>query len=172
MMIIACDRSHTPEILAILNETIANSTALYDYKPRTLEMMDAWFDAKEAGDFPVIGVIDDAGWLAGFGSYGTFRAWPAYKYTIEHSLYVDHRSRGRGVGALLLGELIAAARNAGHHNLIGGIDAQNAASIALHKKFGFEHCASIREAGFKFGRWLDLHFYQLLLDTPVNPVDG
>jgi L-amino acid N-acyltransferase len=75
-----------------------NSTALYDYKPRTMEMMTAWFETKACGNFPVIGLDNEAGELMAFGSYGTFRAWPAYKYTVEHSVYVDARFRGQGLG--------------------------------------------------------------------------
>jgi L-amino acid N-acyltransferase len=172
MRIIACDRSRSAAVLGILNEAIENSTALYDYQARTPAMMEAWYDAKEKARYPVIGVIDEANELLGFGSYGAFRAWPAYKYTVEHSLYVERSHRGQGIGRLLLAELIAAATRQDYHTLIGGIDAQNAASIALHRRLGFEHCGHIRQAGFKFNRWLDLTFYQLLLDTPVRPIDG
>jgi L-amino acid N-acyltransferase YncA len=170
--IISCGRAHAGAILSILNEAIENSTALYDYQPRTPAMMQAWFDAKEQAHYPVIGVIDAADQLLGFGSYGAFRAWPAYKYTVEHSLYVERLHRGQGVGKLLLAELIATATRRDLHTLIGGIDAHNAASIALHRRFGFEQCAHIRQAGFKFNRWLDLQFYQLLLPTPAHPLDG
>jgi L-amino acid N-acyltransferase len=172
MRIIACDRSRSGAVLAILNEAIENSTALYDYRARTPAMMDAWYDAKEKARYPVIGVIDDAEELLGFGSYGPFRAWPAYKYSVEHSLYVERAHRGQGIGRLLLAELIAAATRQDYHTLIGGIDAQNAASIALHRRLGFEQCGHIRHAGFKFNRWLDLTFHQLLLKTPAHPVDG
>jgi L-amino acid N-acyltransferase len=170
--IIACDRSYSGAILAILNEAIENSTALYDYQARAPSMMDAWFDAKERARYPVIGVIDESNQLLGFGSYGPFRAWPAYKYTVEHSLYVERAHRGQGIGKRLLAELIATATRQDYHTLIGGIDAQNAASVALHQLLGFEQCAHIRQAGFKFNRWLDLKFYQLLLNTPAHPVDG
>jgi phosphinothricin acetyltransferase len=172
MRIIACGRSHAGAILAILNETIENSTALYDYRPRTPAMMDAWFDVKEKARYPVLGVVDAADRLLGFASYGAFRAWPAYKYSVEHSLYVERAHRGRGIGKLLLTELIASATRQDYHTLIGGIDAQNEASIALHRRLGFEQCAHIRQAGFKFNRWLDLLFYQLLLKTPAHPLDG
>jgi L-amino acid N-acyltransferase len=170
--IISCDRSRASSVLAILNEAIENSTALYDYEARTPAMMDAWYDAKERARYPVIGVVDDANVLLGFGSFGPFRAWPAYKYTVEHSLYVERSHRGQGIGQLLLAELVAAATRRDYHTLIGGIDADNAASIALHQRLGFEQCAHIREAGFKFNRWLDLRFYQRVLDTPAYPTDG
>jgi phosphinothricin acetyltransferase len=170
--IVDCDRSRAGEILAILNEAIANSTALYDYRPRPLSAMDAWFDAKEKGRYPVVGAVNTSGQLLGFASYGPFRAWPAYKYSVEHSLYVAHKQRGRGIGKILLTEILERARAQEYHNVIGGIDADNAASIALHERFGFVRCGLVRHAGFKFGRWLDLAFYQKLLDTPARPIDG
>jgi phosphinothricin acetyltransferase len=172
VQLIDCDRSRAAEILAILNEVIEHSTALYDYRPRTMAMMDGWFDAKEKKNYPIIGAVDESGRLLGFASYGPFRGWPAYKYSVEHSVYVDEECRGRGVGKLLLQAIIDRAHLQQYHNVIGGIDATNAVSIGLHTRFGFEFCGRVRHAGFKFGRWLDLDFYQLILDTPVRPVDG
>jgi phosphinothricin acetyltransferase len=163
---------HADAILEIFNDAIVNSTALYDYKPRTPQSMVGWFDAKRAGGFPVIGVEDGDGMLLAFGSYGPFRAWPAYKYTVEHSVYVHKDHRGRGLGRTVMQELIAAARQNDVHAMMGGIDATNAGSIALHEQLGFKHVGTLPEVGFKFGRWLDLAFYQLLLDTPTHPIDG
>jgi L-amino acid N-acyltransferase len=172
MTISPCDARHALPILEILNDAILTSTALYDYKARTPEMMDAWLAAKQKGNYPVIGAFEDSGALLGFGSYGAFRAWPAYKYSVEHSIYVRHDQRGRGLGRRLLTEVIEAAKQQGYHMMVGGIDSTNTVSIRLHLALGFKHCASIKEAGFKFGRWLDLEFYQLILPTPANPVDG
>jgi phosphinothricin acetyltransferase len=173
MKIVQCDcQRHAKPILAIFNEAIAHSTALYDYKPRTPEMMAGWFEAKRAGKFPVIGVESAAGELMGFASYGTFRAWPAYKYTVEHSVYVDARFRRRGIGTRLLTETIGAAQRQNYHVLVGCVDGANSVSIHLHEAAGFTRCGTIRQAGFKFGRWLDMVFYQLVLATPVKPVDG
>ena len=172
MTIVDCDRSKAAEILAILNDAITHSTALYDYRPRPLSAMDAWFDTKERGNFPVIGAVDAGGQLLGFASYGPFRAWAAYKYSVEHSLYVARDHRGRGIGRVLLAELLERARVQEYHNVIGGIDADNVVSIALHERLGFVRCGLVRHAGFKFGRWLDLAFYQKLLDTPREPRDG
>ena len=134
--------------------------------------MVSWFKAKGNGNFPVIGVESLEGQLLGFASYGTFRAWPAYKYSVEHSVYVHKDHRGKGIGRLLMKELIAAAQDQGYHVLIGGIEATNAGSIALHESLGFERVGRLPQVGFKFGRWLDLAFYQLLFDTPLQPVDG
>jgi L-amino acid N-acyltransferase YncA len=173
MKLIDCQpERHSAAILAILNEAIVNSTALYDYQPRTPEMMRTWFETKAKANYPVIGIENEAGELQGFASYGTFRAWPAYKYSVEHSLYVDQRFRGRGVGRRLLVALIAAAERQNYHVLVGGIDAANTISIALHESLGFTACGIVRQAGFKFGRWLDLAFYQRILATPASPVDG
>ena len=172
MKLIECDPSYGHQILAILNDAIVNSTALYDYKPRPPEAMAAWFEAKQRGNLPVLGVISDTGELMGFASYGNFRPWPAYKYTVEHSLYVAAPWQRRGVGSLLLSSIIERATSQDYHVLIGGIDATNAASIALHERFGFERVATMRQVGFKFGRWLDLCFYQLTLQTPEAPIDG
>ncbi|TAG45380.1 MAG: N-acetyltransferase family protein [Betaproteobacteria bacterium] len=163
---------HAHAILEIFNDAILNSTALYEYKPRTMETMQAWFATKATNRFPVIGAVNGAGELMGFASYGTFRAFPANKYSVEHSVYVHANHRGQGVSVVLMKALIERARAAELHALIGGIDAANTTSIALHEKLGFTHSGTIRHAAFKFGRWLDLAFYQLLLDTPSTPVDG
>lgn len=163
---------HAQAILDILNDAIVTSTALYDYQPRPLSAMTGWFAAKAQGGFPVIGIEDDAGTLLAFGSFGTFRAFPAYKYTVEHSVYVHKDQRGRGLGAQVMQALIAAARERQLHALVGAIDASNAGSIALHQRLGFRHVGTLPQVGFKFGRWLDLAFWQLTLDTPDKPVDG
>ena len=163
---------HAPAILDIFNDAILNSTALYDYQPRPLASMAAWFAAKTKGNFPVIGIEDTAGTLLAFGSYGTFRAYPAYKYTVEHSVYVHKDHRSQGLGKVVMHALIDAARQQGVHAMVGAIDAANAGSIALHERLGFQAVGTLPQVGFKFGRWLDLAFYQLLLDTPAQPVDG
>ncbi len=163
---------HAGVILDIFNEAITSSTALYDYHPRPLASMEPWFAAKENGHFPTIGVEDGDGTLVAVGSFGTFRAWPAYKYAVEHSVYVHKDHRGQGLGMKVLQALVEAARQRDIHAMIGGIDAQNAASIALHQRLGFRHVGTLPQVGFKFGRWLDLAFYELLLDTPLAPVDG
>jgi phosphinothricin acetyltransferase len=173
MRLVACEPArHADAILAILNDAIAHSTALYDYQPRTPASMVSWFEVKTRHRYPVIGVENEAGELMGFASYGSFRAWPAYKYSVEHSVYVDARHRGKGLGRRLLTSIIAAAEQQDYHVMVGGIDASNAVSIRLHESLGFTSCGVIRQAGFKFGRWLDLAFYQLILRTPSAPVDG
>lgn len=173
MRVVACEPArHSDAILAIFNEAIANSTALYDYALRTPDSMVMWFAGKVLKSYPVIGVENASGELMGFASYGQFRERPAYKYSVEHSVYVDARFRRQGVGRILMKEIIAAAGQQDYHVMVGGIDAENSVSIRLHEAFGFTHCGTVKQAGFKFGRWLDLAFYQLILRTPAVPVDG
>jgi phosphinothricin acetyltransferase len=173
MHIVACRYDeHAEAILAILNDAIVTSTALFDYQPRELTSMVEWFRAKDLKRFPVLGAVAEDGTLQGFATYGSFRNWPAYKYTIEHSVYVHRDHRRRGVARALMERLIAMAEQQDYHVMVGGIDSANAASIALHLELGFVLAGTIRHAGFKFGRWLDLNFYELRLRTPAQPVDG
>jgi phosphinothricin acetyltransferase len=158
------------EMLAIYNDIIINTTAVYDYKPHTMEMRRQWFTTKEEQGFPVF-VAEENGKVVGFSSIGPFRAWAAYKYSVENSIYVAADQRGKGIGKLLMTPLIQAAEQLNMHTILAGIDATNDASIMLHKKFGFEEVARFKQVGYKFGRWLDLTFLQLVLKTPAQPVE-
>ncbi|BDP43661.1 phosphinothricin acetyltransferase (plasmid) [Deinococcus aetherius] len=161
-----------PTILDIYNEAVLNTTASYDYEPTNLEARLGWFDAKMEQGLPVF-VAQDQGTVVGWGSYGPFRAWPGYLYTVEHSVYVAADQRGKGIGRRLLPPLIEHARAKGLHAMIAGIDADNAASLRLHEGLGFVKVAHFRQVGWKFDRWLDLVFLELLLDdgdrTPARP---
>lgn len=163
---------HGAAILAILNDAIVTSAALYDYTPRPPEAMKTWFATKRTNGFPLIGAVDNDGELLGFASWGHFRMFPAYKYSVEHSVYVRKDQRGNGLGKALMQQLISRAKSSQVHVLIGCIDASNEASIALHKKLGFTHSGTFPEVGFKFGKWLDAAFYQLNLEGPQEPHDG
>jgi phosphinothricin acetyltransferase len=157
--IAAAVRADLPEILAIYNEVIRNSTAVYSEVEFTAERGDAWFDAKAAHGFPFL-VARDASGIVGFGTMGDFRAWPCYQFTVEHSVHVRVDRRGSGVGRALLEELIARAAALGKHVMVAGIDADNAVSIGLHERLGFTVVGRFHEVGFKFGRWLDLVFME------------
>ncbi len=159
-----------PEMLSIYNDIILNTTAVYDYLPHTIEMRQSWYKTKQEQGFPVF-VAEEEGRVVGFSSIGPFRAWAAYKYSVENSVYVAAAMRGRGIGKLLIPPLIEAAGRLQMHTVIAGIDATNDSSIRLHKSFGFEETAHFKQVGYKFGRWLDLKFFQLILNTPENPVD-
>ncbi|MBA4098982.1 MAG: GNAT family N-acetyltransferase [Rhodospirillum sp.] len=149
-------------MLAIYNDAVLTTTAVYDYQPRSSEQQAAWFKSKQEHGLPVL-VAEDGGAIVGFASYGPFRPWPAYLHTVENSLYVAPEQRGRGIGTALLPALIQRAAERGLHTMIAGIDATNEASLRLHAKFGFERLAQFREVGWKFERWLDLAFLQLML---------
>jgi L-amino acid N-acyltransferase YncA len=153
-----------PAILAIYNQVIATSTAVYRDDPVDLANRRTWFDERRARGQPVL-VASDAtsglpGGILGFASFGPFRDWPGYRHTVEHMVHVHAETRGRGVGRALIEALLARAQAMGLHVMIAGIDADNAGSIALHEKLGFEQSGHMREVGVKFGRWLDLVFMQ------------
>ena len=157
-----------PAILAIYNDVIATSTAVYALEPATLDERRAWLEARRAQGFPVLVATDgDRAEVLGFASFGEWRgAWPGYRYTVEHSVHVRADRRGTGVGRGLVEALFGLAREMGKHVMIGGIDAMNEASMRFHERLGFERVAHFREVGRKFGRWLDLVFVQRMLDGP------
>lgn len=158
-------------ILDIYNDAIVNTTAVYQYETHTLPMRVEWFEDKVKKGIPVW-VAEVNGYIAGFASYGPFRAWQAYKYTIEHSVYVHPDFRRRGIAKILLQQLIDDVRQKPIHTIIAGIDADNSGSIILHQQFGFEETAHFKQVGYKFGKWLDLKFFQLILQNDLQPVDG
>lgn len=149
-------------ILEIVNYSIVHTTSNYNYDRQSLALQKQWFEKKEREKFPVL-VADYNGNAIGFGTYGSFREKIGYQFTVEHSVYVKEEFTGKGIGKLLLPALIKQAKAEGYHTMIGAIDASNSGSIAFHKKFGFLENGIIKEAGFKFGKWLDLLFMQLLL---------
>ncbi len=150
-----------PGILAIYNHVIATSNAIYTEAPSTLADRQAWFAARRAGNFPIVVAAEKS--VLGFASFGDFRPWPGYALSVEHSVYVAQDARGRGIGATLVQRLISEARARGKHVMIGGIDAGNAASMALHARLGFAEAGRLREVARKFGHWLDLVFMQRML---------
>ena len=151
-----------PAILAIYNDVIVNTTAVYDYEPHTPAMRLAWFNVKKEQGFPVFVAVEN-GKVLGLSSIGPFRAWAAYQFSVENSIYVAAEARGKGIGKMLMPPIIDAARQLGMHTMLAGIDASNEASIQLHKDFGFEEVAHFKQVGWKFGRWLDLKFLQLII---------
>jgi len=159
-----------PALLDIYNHIILHTTAVYSYQPHTMEARREWYAAKQKDGYPVF-VAEEDGRVVGFSSFGPFRAWPAYKYTIENSVYVAEDQRGKGIGKLLIQPLIDEAVRQGYHAIIASIDASNESSLRLHRAFGFEEVAHFRQVGYKFGRWLDLKFLELLLATPADPIE-
>ena len=149
-------------ILAIFNDVIATSTSVFSEDPVPLENRRAWFADRHERGFPVLVVRDEAG-VAGFGSFGDFRAWPGYRFTVEHTVHVRADRRGHGIGTALIEALVERACERGVHAMIAGVDSQNEGSRRLHERLGFVECARIPQVGFKWGRWLDLVFLARIL---------
>ena len=158
-MIRAAIESDLPAILAIYNDAVLNTTAIWNETPVDLENRRAWLAARAKAGFPVL-VAEEEGRVAGYGSFGDFRPFEGYRVTVEHSIYVAADFRGKGFGAALLAALIDEARRLDKHVMIGGVDAANAISIALHAKFGFVEAGRLPGVGVKFGRPLDLVLMQ------------
>ena len=151
-----------PGLLAICNDVIATSTAIFSEQPSSLDDRQQWLDERTARGYPVL-VAADASGVLGYASFGDFRSWPGYRFSVEHSVHVRADSRGRGIGSALVTALLPRAAALGKHVMIAGIDADNAASLRMHERLGFERVAHLKEVGWKFGRWLDLVFMQRTL---------
>jgi len=151
-----------PGILAITNHAILYTTAIWSITPTDPAARAQWWRDRVAQNFPVL-VADDAGEVAGFGSFGQFRPHEGYLHTVEHSIYVAPHAHRRGIGTALLATLIDRAVASGKHTMIGGIDADNAISLALHRRLGFHETGRLPQVGRKFDRWLDLVFMQKTL---------
>jgi L-amino acid N-acyltransferase len=154
----ACEED-LPGVLAIYNDVLRTSTAIYNDTPVTLENRREWWQARVKQQYPVLVAIDETG-VIGFAAFGDFRSWPGYRFTVEHSVHIRADRRGQGVGQALMQPLITRACALGKHIMIAGVDADNAASIRFHERLDFVRVAHFREVGFKFGRWLDLVFLQ------------
>jgi phosphinothricin acetyltransferase len=149
-------------VLEIVNHEILHSTSIYDYEPRTLALQNALFHEKTERNFPFI-VAEKEERIVGFGTYGPFRFKEAYKFTVEHSVYVHKDYTGNGIGSTLLKELIELAKLQKMHTMIGVVDSENMGSISFHERLGFKRVGHLKETGYKFDRWLDSVFVQLIL---------
>jgi len=153
-----------PAILDIYNHAVIHTTAVWNEITVDLENRAEWLAQRQAQSNPVLVATADDGAVAGYASYGTWRAWSGYRHTVEHSIYVAETQRRRGIGRELLSALIERARAGRKHVMVAGIEASNAASIQLHLGLGFECAGRFNQVGYKFGRWLDLIFMQRQLD--------
>ena len=152
-----------PGSLEIYNDAVLHTTATYDYEPRTLEHRTQWFEERQRDGYAVFVALEGGGRVVGWSALNPFHARVGYRFTTENSVYVAAPWRGKGVGKMLLAPLIDAAKVKGLHAIIAAIDADNAASIRLHARFGFEQVGHFKQTGFKFGRWLDLVYMELLV---------
>jgi L-amino acid N-acyltransferase YncA len=155
-----------PAITDLYNALIPTTTTAWTEALQTLDERVAWFaDRRSAGD--AVLVADEGGAVVGFAAYGEFRdnrLWPGYRFTVEHTIHVAQDHHGRGVGRALLEALLAAARTAGRHVMVGAVDGDNEQSLAFHRALGFVEVARMPETGRKFDRWLDLVLLQRRVD--------
>ncbi|MEG3132355.1 N-acetyltransferase family protein [Rouxiella sp. T17] len=169
-MIIRNAKERDGEVIAeIYNDAVLNTTAIWN--ETTVDSLNRikWIRDRQSASFPVIVAVDETDTVLGYASYGDWRPWDGYRNTVEHSVYVHKSARGRRIGTALLQELIRLAGEQGKHVMVAGIESENTPSIALHKKLDFTEAGRMSEVGTKFGRWLDLTFLQLRLNTRDLP---
>ena len=156
-------RADVPAILEIYNEAVSTTTASYDYEPRTLEHRMAWFDDHVQNDYAIFVAAPPGAKVLGWSALNRFHDRPGYRFTAENSIYIAAGNRGQGIGKRLMPPVIEAARSRSLHAILAAIDASNEASLRLHAGFGFQQVGHFKEVGFKFGRWLDVIYMELLL---------
>lgn len=159
-------------IMEIYNDAVRNTTAIWNEIEVDALNRSAWLEERQGSGYPVIVAVDEADTVLGYASFGDWRAWDGYRYTVEHSVYIHKNCRSQGVGTRLMLALIERAGSMGKHIMVAGIEAGNRASIMLHEKLGFQHAGHLKEVGTKFGKWLDLAFLQLILDPCKDQTDG
>ncbi|MBD9460277.1 N-acetyltransferase family protein [Pseudomonas sp. PDM05] len=160
--------SDLPAIRDIYNDAVLNTTAIWNEQPVDLANRQAWFNARQAQRYPILVSVEN-GEVTGYASFGDWRPFEGFRYSVEHSVYVRNDQRGKGLGPLLMQALIARARSAGKHVMVAAIESGNQASIRLHERLGFVTTGQMPQVGIKFGRWLDLTFMQLALNPGAEP---
>lgn len=147
----------------IYNHYVLHATSTYQEEPETIEARRAWFRDHDARHPVTVAEVD--GRVVGWGSLSVYNRRSAYRYTVEDSIYIHHDCHRLGIGSALLQDLIDRARALDYHVIVAGADTEQAASVALHAKFGFQTVAHFQQVGLKFGRWLDVVYMQLMLDV-------
>ena len=145
----------------IYNHYVLTSTCTFHLEPVPLSEREAWLSAHGA-KHPVI-VYEENGEVLGWASITPFKERPAYQWTVESSVYIHHQFHGKGIGTQLMRDILARAKEIGHHSVIAGATAEQTPSIRLHESLGFVKAAHFRDTGFKFGRWLDTVYLQFML---------
>lgn len=171
MQIIDARPEHVPGITRIYNDAVRTTTAIWNETEVDAAERLSWYRGRLEAGFPVLVAVDEGGDVLGYSTYGPFRPHEGYRRSVEHSVYVERDARGGGIGRALLEAVIDWARAADVHVMIGGIAAENTGSIRLHERLGFQHVGQLPQVGMKFGRWLDLAFLQLVLDSAPTPTD-
>ncbi|AZE82011.1 L-amino acid N-acyltransferase MnaT [Pseudomonas orientalis] len=157
-----------PAIRAIYNDAVQNTTAIWNEQPVDLANRQAWFSARQAQQYPILVAVQNNE-VTGYASFGDWRPFEGFRYSVEHSVYVRNDQRGQGLGPRLMLALIERARRCGKHVMVAAIESGNLASIRLHERLGFTTTGQMPQVGIKFGRWLDLTFMQLTLNPGCEP---
>ena len=156
------DVTDAAAIAAIYNREVLETTATFDIEPRTVTQQQDWLRERSGAHVVLVSDDEESG-VVGFASLSPYKPRPAYRTTVETSVYVDRDFRGSGIAVALMNELLTTARTHGFHSVIARIEASQEPSLALHKKVGFTHVGTEREVGRKFGRWLDVSIMQAVL---------
>ena len=168
MMIRNATQHDLPAIRDIYNDAVLNTTAIWNEQPVDLGNRQAWFSARHAQGYPILVAVEN-GEVTGYASYGDWRPFEGFRYSVEHSVYIRSDQRGKGLGPRLMQALIERAREGGKHVMVAAIESGNQASIRLHERLGFITTGQMPQVGIKFGRWLDLTFMQLALNPGAEP---
>ncbi|MEA5670240.1 N-acetyltransferase family protein [Pseudomonas sp. MH2] len=155
-------------ILDIYNDAVRNTTAIWNEQQVDLANRKAWVAARVEQGYPVLVAVDESGVL-GYASFGDWRTFEGYRFTVEHSVYVRGDQRGKGLGPVLMQLLIERARSCGKHVMVAAIESGNAASVRIHERLGFVVTGQMPQVGVKFGRWMDLTLMQLVLNPGAEP---
>ena len=169
MLIRPATAADIPAITAIYNHAVRHTLAIWNEAEVSTAERQAWWQARQAAGYPVLVTADETAAILGYAGFGDWRAFAGFRHTAEHSVYVHPEHQGRGVGKALLQALVVEARACGKHVLVGGIESGNQGSIALHQSLGFVCSGNMPQVGCKFGRWLDLQWWQLQLDQAAAP---
>lgn len=164
--------AHLPGILAIYNDAVLNTAAIWNDSIVDLANREAWLADRQRAGYPILVAVDETDAVLGYASFGDWRPFDGFRNTVEHSVYVHADHRGAGLGRILMSALIERARGIGKHVMVAAVEAGNAGSIRLHESLGFERVGLLPQVGVKFGRWLDLAFLQLVLDERATPDAG
>ncbi|WLG40129.1 GNAT family N-acetyltransferase [Pseudomonas rhodesiae] len=157
-----------PAIRDIYNDAVRNTTAIWNEQPVDLANRLAWFNARQAQGYPILVAVENDE-VTGYSSFGDWRPFEGFRYSVEHSVYVRNDQRGKGLGPRMMEVLIQRARSAGKYVMVAAIESGNQASIRLHERLGFVTTGQMPQVGIKFGRWLDLTFMQLALNPGAEP---
>ena len=163
MIIRKAERTDIEALLEIYNHEVVYGVSTLDINPRTFEQWSEWYENHNIKNHPLIVAVDE-GTVTGYATLSSYRQKEAYASTVELSIYVHPEHRGKGVGSVLMSEIIAMAKeDETVHTVVSVITSGNAASERLHNKFGFIFSGTIREVGMKFGNYLDISNYYLIV---------